>query len=208
MDAEHGTALSLAVARRLGQTLVAPTVRIGCSEHHLAFAGTISLRQETFAAVVTDYVTSLVHHGFDRILIIPSHGGNFGPLAAMMADLQAAAGTATVATYTDFLGLISLWREETEAELGLGERIGGHADIGETAIMLALEPELVRQDLAAEGWRGELNQAAVERIIRDGLDSVTPNGILGDARGATAALGARLIDALAATLVDHFSGLA
>ncbi len=80
MDAEHGSRLAVEVARRLGQALVAPTIRVGCSEHHMAFSGTITLRQETFEAIVTDYVTSLTRHGFERILILPTHGGNFAPL--------------------------------------------------------------------------------------------------------------------------------
>jgi creatinine amidohydrolase len=39
MDAEHGAALAEEVARRLGDALVAPPIRIGCSEHHMRFAG-------------------------------------------------------------------------------------------------------------------------------------------------------------------------
>ncbi len=197
MDAEHGTRAAVEVARRLGRTLVAPTIRVGLSEHHMAFSGTISLRRETFEGLVTDYVTSLSRHGFRRILILPTHGGNFAPLAEMADGLQAAAGDAAVRVYADLIGLIELWRAETEQELGLGERIGGHADIGETAIMLSLQPDLVRLDLAAAGYQADLSPEVVQRIIHDGLDSVTPNGILGDARGATPELGERLIAAFA-----------
>lgn len=203
-DAEHGSRVAVEVARRLGSTLVAPTIRAGCSEHHMAFSGTISLRQETFEALVTDYVTSLSRHGFERILVLPTHGGNFGPLLEMEARLQDAAGGSAVAIFADLTGLLELWRNETEAELGLGNRIGGHADIGETSIMLALRPELVRLDLAAAGFEAELLSDVLERIIQDGLDSVTPNGILGDARGATQALGERLIDAYAAQATAYF----
>jgi creatinine amidohydrolase len=204
MDAEHGTRLAVEVARRLGQTLVAPTIRAGCSEHHMAFSGTISLRPETFESIVTDYVSSLSRHGFERILILPTHGGNFAPLVEMSGRLQEAAGESAVVIYSDLNGLLQLWRDETEAELGLGDRIGGHADVGETSIMLAIQPELVRLDLAAEGFRAELSGDVLERIIQDGLDSVTPNGILGDARGATEALGVRLIDSFSTVVVDYF----
>ena len=55
VDAEHGTKLGEEVARRLGRALVAPTIRVGCSDHHMSFAGTISLRQGTFTAVCRDY---------------------------------------------------------------------------------------------------------------------------------------------------------
>jgi len=203
-DAEIGTHLALRVARRLGLTLVAPTIRVGCSDHHMAYAGTISLRRETFEAVVVDYVTTLARHGFERVLILPTHGGNFGPLVAMEDRLRQATAPATVAAYTDLMGLVELWRRETEGELGLGERIGGHADIGETSVMVSLHPELVRSDLAEIGFQGELSEEVVARLMRDGIGSLAANGILGDARGATPALGRRLLDALADEVANAF----
>lgn len=203
-DAEIGTALALEVARRLGKALVAPTIRVGCSDHHMAFAGTLSLRKETFEAIVTDYVTSLARHGFERILILPTHGGNFGPLQGMEDRLRKAAAPATVAMYTDLIGLVDLWRRETEAELELGSRIGGHADIGETSIMMSLHHDLIRSDLAEAGFQGELTDDFVARLMRDGIGAIASNGILGDARGATVPLGRRLLEALAEQVADAF----
>src|SRR5205807_8202470 len=92
MDAEHGTALAIGVARSLGDALAAPTVRIGCSEHHMSFPGTISLEAATLEAVLRDYCTSLARHGFRRLCVIPSHGGNFAPLADMHPRVREAAG--------------------------------------------------------------------------------------------------------------------
>ena len=49
-------------ARRLADRLdafVAPTVRVGCSSHHLAFPGTLSIADQTFHAIVADLVSSL-----------------------------------------------------------------------------------------------------------------------------------------------------
>jgi creatinine amidohydrolase len=203
-DAEIGTHLALGVARRLGLTLVAPTIRVGCSDHHMAFAGTLSLRKDTFEVIVSDYVTSLARHGFERILILPTHGGNFGPLQAMEDRLRKAAAPATVAMYTDLTGLVELWRRETDAELQLGSRIGGHADIGETSIMMSLHPDLIRSDLAEAGFQGELTDEFIARLMREGMAAIAPNGILGDARGATALLGRRLLEALAEQVADVF----
>ena len=56
------------IALKIGNTLQAPTINIGCSNHHLAFPGTISLQKETLQAVITDYVSSLAHHGFKKII--------------------------------------------------------------------------------------------------------------------------------------------
>ncbi len=67
-DALLGDRLGLLLAERLN-ALCAPTVRIGCSQHHLAFAGTISLKPETLKMIVRDVVESLAQHGFPRIIL-------------------------------------------------------------------------------------------------------------------------------------------
>lgn len=207
VDAEHGDRLAIEIARRLGDALVAPTIRVGCSSHHLAFAGTVSLARDTFLAICRDYCVSLAHHGFRRICIVPTHGGNFEPLKGGLAALNESAGPeCSVETYADLMEVIDLWREVAEAQVGLGEHVGGHADLAETSIMLALHPRLVHRELAERGHiagTGE-RQELVERMIREGFKTVTPNGILGDARGATAELGEQLIAALADKTAAHF----
>lgn len=209
VDAEHGAGLAEEVARRLGDALVAPTVRIGCSEHHMAFPGTISLEPATFEAVCRDYCTSLARHGFRRICFIPSHGGNFAPLAGMVGRLQEAAGAAMqVVAFTDLAAVIGLWTRVVEAESGLGARVGGHADIAESSVMLALHPALVHAEAAAAGCLEPPTPALLERVLRDGFRSVTPNGILGDARGMSEAIGRRCIDELVDVLVAYFRGRA
>ncbi len=57
-DALIGDHLASLVADRL-DAFLAPTLRIGCSEHHVGFAGTMSLREETY-------------HGSSKILFTPS----------------------------------------------------------------------------------------------------------------------------------------
>jgi len=205
MDAEHGTRMAEEVARRLGHTLVAPTIRVGCSDHHMSFPGSMTVRLETLEALCRDYCTSLAHHGFTRILIIPTHGGNFGPLRVMAPRLQESVGSrAQVIVYTEIMDLLGTWREATQATSDLQDRIGGHADVAETSVMLAIHPELVQMDKAGEGYRGEVSEAVLARVIRDGLRSVSANGILGDARGATAETGERCIAALADRIAAHF----
>lgn len=207
MDAEHGVRLAEEVARRLGNALVAPAIRVGCSEHHMAFAGSMTLRVETFEAVCHDYAVSLARHGFRTLYFIPSHGGNFGPLVRMLPRLNAAVGPgARVVAFTDLHAQIELWRRVVEQEVGLGSRVGGHADIAEASIMLALHPELVRREEAVEGYRGPLTDQVLERMVREGIDAITHNGILGDPRGMSAAIGRRCMEQTVALLVAHLRG--
>ncbi|WP_420633414.1 creatininase family protein [Candidatus Palauibacter sp.] len=209
MDAEHGDRLAVEIARRLGGSLVAPTIRVGWSAHHMAFSGTVSLEKDTFLAVCHDYCVSLAHHGFRRVCLLPSHGGNFAPLAEAREAFNEAAGPGcSVDVYSDLIEVIGTWREIAEAEAGLGARVGGHADIAETSIMMAIHAGLVREELAA---CGQLTTPAEEpelirRVLSEGFKSVTPNGILGDARGATADLGEKMITVLADRIAAHFAG--
>jgi creatinine amidohydrolase len=90
-DALLGDHLARAVADRL-EAFLAPTVRIGCSQHHLEFPGTLSLSESTFRAVVADIMRSLARGGFRRAVLLPTHGGNFAPLAAALDELGAVEG--------------------------------------------------------------------------------------------------------------------
>lgn len=70
---------------------VFPVVAYGITPYFLSYPGTISLRQETYIAIVRDILDGLKRQGFRRILIVNGHGGNqpAGSLAIeWMADNQ------------------------------------------------------------------------------------------------------------------------
>lgn len=208
VDAERGTRLAEGVARRLGQTLVAPTIRVGCSEHHMAFPGTLSLRRDTLAAVCRDYCTSLARHGFRRIFLVPSHGGNFGPLRHALDGLDEAAGPdCEVRAYLDLDGFLEVWRSAARDVLGLAGRVGGHADVAESSEMLVLRPDLVRPERAVAGYVGDVSGEVLDRLFETGIQALSENGVLGDARGLDAALGRacleRTADAVAEALMPE-----
>ena len=82
-------------AERTDEALtVAPTFNIGMAQHHLAFAGTISLRPSTFMGAITDWVSSLSRHGFERIYFLNGHGGNVATIEAAFSELYAEASFA------------------------------------------------------------------------------------------------------------------
>jgi len=197
---QHGPHMALATDALLGDHLarlvadeldafVAPTVRFGCSSHHLAFAGTLSLADATFHGIVADVVASLARGGFRRVILLPTHGGNFAPLAAAVAQLPDEPGIEVVAM-TDLgvlFQLAQLGEDEHNVPLGQG---GVHGGEWETSMMLAIHPDLVHTDAAEPGYTGDLAKA-IEGLFESGIDAVSPNGVIGDPVPATAEHGER-----------------
>jgi creatinine amidohydrolase len=111
-DAILGEAIGDRVARALGNALLAPGLLIGCSEHHMDFAGSLTLSKETFSAVVADVCRSLAHHGFGHIALIPTHGGNFAPLAKAVKAIRPELSGVNLIAYTDLMGFMNVYRPD------------------------------------------------------------------------------------------------
>lgn len=206
MDADHAERLSVMLARRLGDALIAPTIKVGCSSHHLTFAGTVSLRNETFEAICRDYCLSLARHGFKKIFFFSGHIGNFPVLQDVLPRLRAdVEGRCAVDAFVDSERWISTWRSAVASAGGDPEKVSGHADIAETSLMMEIRPESVRHDRFEPGHLGVLTQEDLAQIWRSGISSVTANGILGDPRGSTAKIGVSCLDAIAELLFSAFS---
>jgi len=205
VDSEHGTRLSREVASRIGKALVAPTIRIGCSDHHLDFSGTISIKKATLESLLFDYCSCLKMHGFTKIFIIPSHAGNMAPIEEMLERLKEAIGSEVkIIAYTSVSGLLQIWKNVVDYECGFSEKVGGHADIAESSIMLVLHPDLVHVDKAEIGCLETPTPAFLERMFREGFSSVSPNGIMGDPTGMSTDIGKHCIESLSEMLASFF----
>jgi creatinine amidohydrolase len=187
-DALIGDHLARLVAERLN-AFVAPTVRIGCSEHHLEFPGTLSISEATFHALVGDVVGSLARGGFRRVVLLPTHGGNFRPLAAAVEKLGSTLDI-EIRALTDLGALFAiaqLGAEEHNVPLGEG---GLHAGEWETSMLTAIHPELVHLERGEPGYTGDLD-AAIGAIFTAGVHTITANGVIGDPTHANAEHGSR-----------------
>jgi creatinine amidohydrolase len=189
-DAVLGDEIGWALAGRL-DAFLAPTVRFGCSEHHLSFAGTISLGEETFKRIVSDVVASLSRHGFRRIVLLPTHGGNFKPMAEAVAELKPADNVKVIA-FTDLEGLVNAAFKSSKAYGVSPAQSGAHSGEWETSLMLALRPDQVKMDQAITGFVGPLSEI-MEKVF-GGIHNLDKNGVLGDPRPATAAAGKKYFE--------------
>jgi creatinine amidohydrolase len=187
-DALIGDHLAGLVAEQL-DAFVAPTVRVGCSSHHLEFPGTLSLEDDTFHAVVADHVRSLARGGFRKIVLIPTHGGNFAPLATAIEKLGPVEGAQVVAL-TDITVLFAV-AQAGAAEHGVPLGDGGlHAGEWETSMLLAIHPELVDMERAQAGYTGDM-EGALAGLFTGGVKAISENGAIGDPTPASAEHGER-----------------
>lgn len=71
-----------AIARKLGNALVAPVIayvpegNITPPEGHMRYAGTLSISEQTYESLLEDTARSLKQHGFTLIAFIGDSGGN------------------------------------------------------------------------------------------------------------------------------------
>jgi creatinine amidohydrolase len=193
-DTVRGYSEGVCLAERLGHALVAPVIRPGMSEHHMGFPGSVSLRAEVFAGVVEDYIDSYIRHGFERLVLCCSHGGNSAVVEKVVAAKRQQYPEVRFAT-DDILARLPAMLKEAERREGLVPgTCGGHADDFETSLMLYSHPEYVDMEKAECGVVGALDEAQMARIFADGLKAISEVGILGDARGALAERGKRYLD--------------
>jgi creatinine amidohydrolase len=78
------------ISRRAGDEggiLVGPTFNVGQAQHHMGFAGTITLRPSTMIAAMLDWTQSLTRHGFERIYWLNGHGGNIATITAAFSEI-------------------------------------------------------------------------------------------------------------------------
>jgi creatinine amidohydrolase/Fe(II)-dependent formamide hydrolase-like protein len=152
-----------AIARKLGKTLVAPIVPfvpegdINPPSQHMLYPGTISVREATYEALLTDICESLAAHGFKRIVLIGDSGGNQAGLKAVADALgQKWPGKCRVLfipEYYDFAP-VNKWLESQ----GIKQTPEGlHDDFGMTAQMLAVEPQSARMNERLKAGKFRIN---------------------------------------------------
>jgi creatinine amidohydrolase len=202
-DALLGDYIAFSVTEKLGNALKAPTINVGCSEHHMKFPGTITYRKETLHEILKDYVVSLGRHGFKKIVIIPAHGGNFGPVAEVTKELDDLT-PANVYAYSDLNEFVSIMMK-TSAGLGVSpEDAGAHAGEAEVSMMMHVWPEGVREIHIsdARGFIGIFDEKVAEKIFTEGIGGLSPIGVLGDPKQASKEHGKKYLEDLVEAIIQ------
>lgn len=145
---------------------------------------------------------ALAEGGFKRAILLPSHGGNFGPLAAALEDFHRE--DLRVIAVTDLAAMLAI-PEQGARDFGVPVTAGGlHAGEWETSLMLVARRDVVRENRLAAGYAGEPGES-IERVLTQGVRALSANGVLGDARHASADHGAGYWDTWVRIVLDRIA---
>ena len=86
--------------RRGKPCLVSPAITVGNATHHMSFPGSMTLKPQTYLAMLQDYCESLAAHGFRKIVIVNGHGGNVAPTQTALININEALGFLSISLAT------------------------------------------------------------------------------------------------------------
>jgi creatinine amidohydrolase/Fe(II)-dependent formamide hydrolase-like protein len=179
---ERAHLLADEIARRLGNAVVAPVIAyvpegaVKPPQAHMRFTGTITISDATFESLLESTARSFRQHGFRDVFFLGDHGGYQKSEQRVADKLDAewkndpscrvhALLDYYQATQADFVDALKA-KGFSPAE------IGTHAGLNDTSLSLAVDKNLVRSDVLAQG-----------------KDLDPAHGVYGDPRRATAELG-------------------
>jgi len=213
---QHGPHLPLATDRMIAQhfakklheaiaeqVLILPVISVGCSDHHMDFPGTLSLSHEGLSKQVQEIISSVIHHGFNKIILLNSHGGNQGVGQVKVEQL----GYQYPACH---FVLITWWKIAADAlkkisETGFGGV--GHAGEFETSLMMLIAPNLVVSDKIEPGanektfsWAdGDMLHSPMTYYYRT-MKEMTGNGVFGNPTKASVQKGQQITECVVSAL--------
>ncbi len=156
------------IARALGNALCAPIVKfvpegeIDPPTGMMRFPGTISLREETYRALLDDVASSLRAHGFEHIVLIGDSGGNQAGMEAVAAQLNERWGERAVHYVPEFYRYREV-HDWMNRELGIVETAddGIHDDYVITSIMMVDDPTTVRYAQRVAAGKATINGLSI-----------------------------------------------
>jgi creatinine amidohydrolase len=163
--------------------MVGPTISVSASGEHADFPGTLSIGSDVMSSVIVELVRSADWAA--GVVLVNGHGGNHTAISSAVATLTA-----------EGRRVLPWWPSWPQ------RRDGGAADLHagriETSMMLAIDPGLVRLELAAPGA-----DASIDDLRERGVRAVSNSGVLGDPEGASGREGERFITAFVEDLVHQ-----
>jgi creatinine amidohydrolase len=182
-----------------------PSLAVSKSNEHAWAPGTMWLSARTFLSVAEDIGRSVAALPARKLVFLNGHGGNSALLNVACREIRLETGLMTFLAHP--MVPPDQGGESTPAEAGMGI----HGGFLETSLMLHLEPDLVRMDLATARVPDIDN-----RHVRFGgpvsfgwsSNDFGDEGHIGDPSGANAESGRRIFGQTVATLAEVMSEIA
>jgi creatinine amidohydrolase len=163
-----------AIARKMGNALCAPVIKhvpegsIDPPTGHMTSPGTISLREETFRALLTDTAESLKAHGFKQIFFIGDSGGNQGGQRTVAETLNKKwAGSTLIAHIQEYYDYASVAKHMEQFGLKAGKSDNMHDDPIITLNMFIDDPDSVRYDARVKAGKATINGVDVSNKAKN-----------------------------------------
>lgn len=190
----------LAAAVQEKNVVICPPILHGWFPAFRRFPGTEVADAKVFQAYLEAVATSLVNCGAQRLVFL-----NMGlasttglPIRIVARDLRANHDTHTLVISWDDL-------ETADADAHYEQLRGGHADEGETSILLFLKPESVLMDKAAQDYR---SPGEPQIGYQPGVFAASESGTFGDPTLASAEKGEAILNIMRRnwlTAIDQFA---
>jgi len=159
-----------AIARKLGNALCAPIVpfvpegSLDPKSGHMTTVGTISMREETFQALLTDITQSFKMHGFQNVILIGDSGGNVTGMKTVADKLNAQwNGSPVVAHIPEYYDYASVAKLLTE--LGVtkeGQKVDHlHDDPGISLNMFVTDPKSIRWEQRVKAGKATIDGVSI-----------------------------------------------
>jgi len=154
-----------AIARKLGNALCAPIVKFvpegdyATKSGHMASPGTITMREETFRAILEDVARSMQAHGFENVIFIGDSGGNQAGQKAVAEKLNAEWSGKTVVAhipeYYDYAGVAKYMADQGLIKDGQSDNM--HDDPIISRNMFITDPNSIRYEQRVKAGKATIN---------------------------------------------------
>lgn len=226
---QHGPHLPLSVDTDIANGVVAaslphiapdlpalflPTQAVGYSPEHTRFAGTLTLKAETVLRLWTESGECVAASGVKKLVLFNAHGGQVGLLDVVARDLRARLGLLVYSVNWFHLPLLDADGRDLNTMFSAEEhRFGIHGGEIETSLMLAIAPERVRMEHAANFASKSQDRAGRFSILGNGksaklgwqMQDYNAHGAVGNAAAATAGKGHSVLEAAGRSLARLLS---
>jgi creatinine amidohydrolase/Fe(II)-dependent formamide hydrolase-like protein len=178
--------------------LVLPLIPYGVSYEHEDFKGTVSISNDSLAALVYEVGLSVARNGINKLVIINGHGGNIPALNYAAQKITRDAGI--------FVCIDTGETSDVDMEKMIETPNDIHAGEIETSTSLAVRPELVKMEKAVKSVPG-FSSRYLEFTSKRGVNwymhtrKISESGVIGDPTRASAEKGEKIWQVMIAHLV-------